>query len=445
MLAAASTDLFLMGLVGRVADVLLSNFELEEEFFKLLDVHCGLYSDVVHQVFEQAYMNLRIENDRTLARSDFSERLALANLAQQFIASTSETVILDLASECFGINAFSVALIDEDALELHFESEKFQIKVGNTTSLLVQAYIDQSPFSAEENALAAIVDKQLLSRMAASALWVLPLPNGVVVCGAPGPVQEADAYLLAAFTEACVWLAQANAGPQKDMIEVEKVQSRVRELTHEVNNPLAIVQNYLKTLSLRLGTDNSAQADIKTISDEMLRIGNIIQRYAEIGQETDASADPVDLNGAIEDLAGIVRGAEVAIEVTTELESTVPLMPIGLTEFKQIVLNLLKNAAEAMRDQEDGAIHVTSRAQVILNGARYVEVTVADNGPGIPEHIYENLFLANNSSKGQSHSGIGLSVANRLVIEMGGYISCRTGQEGTQFQILLPVMNQLNE
>ena len=384
-------------------------------------------------------------NDQILARSDFSERLALANLAQQFLASSDEAVTLDLASECFGIHAFCVANLCEEVLELSLNGEVFSVDIHKSSSALAQTFNDQTLFSAEENALAAIVDKQLLSRMAANALWVLPLSRGVVVCGAPGLVTEANAYLLAAFTQACERLAVAVAPVQKSMIEVDEVQARVRELTHEVNNPLAIAQNYLKTLSLRLGTDNSAQGDIKTISDEMLRIGKIIQRYAEIGIESEAVDEPIDLNAAIKDLAGVVSGAEDRVEITTDLDPNLPSLTIGLVEFKQILLNLMKNAAEVLRDSEGGKIHIETRGQINLNGAHFVEVTIADNGPGIPDHIYQNLFSANNSSKGEGHPGIGLSVANRLVMEMGGYISCRSDNDRTQFQILLPILKQLDE
>ena len=107
------------------------------------------------------------------------------------------------------------------------------------------------------------------------------------------------------------------------------------------------------------------------------------------------------------------------------------------------LLNLLKNAAEALEagdGSQSNAEVLLGSGQVNVNGAHFIEVVVEDNGPGIAAEIYQNLFSPNNSSKGEGHSGIGLSVVHRLISEMGGSISCRNSTAGCQFQILLPTI-----
>lgn len=451
-LQESPAQLVLPVIASRIAEAMLNGFELSEEHYELLVEQFEFSEQDVHQIFEQAYIELRVENDRLLGRDDFDQRLALANLAQQFLASRTEQSILDLANECFGVSAFAVAIVHEDKLRLQYQGELFEVSHASSSSNLARAFQIQSEFSAEGNALAAIVDKQIYSRMAANVLWYLPFERGVAVCALDQKMdqnmeqslEQVDGYLLAAFVSACESVAGESNFDQKAMIGLDEVQARVRELTHEVNNPLAIVQNYLKTLSLRLGSDSSAQTDIKTISDEMLRIGGIIQKYAEIGQEQETEVLPVDLNNTIEEMAAVVGGANQSIDVITDLDQNLPELLIPLSEFKQVLLNLMKNGVEALEGVKAPELCVSSRGQVNLNGTHYIEIAVTDNGPGIPREVYQNLFQANNSSKGGDHSGIGLSVANRLVMEMGGHIGCRSDYHGTQFQILLPIQNKLN-
>jgi len=85
-----------------------------------------------------------------------------------------------------------------------------------------------------------------------------------------------------------------------------------------------------------------------------------------------------------------------------------------------------------------------------MNGNRYIQISVKDNGPGIPADILDNLYSPGNSSKGGEHTGSGLAIVSGLVDELGGQISCQTynssssannsqQQTGTEFSVLIPV------
>ena len=67
-----------------------------------------------------------------------------------------------------------------------------------------------------------------------------------------------------------------------------------------------------------------------------------------------------------------------------------------------------------------------------------MELEITDTGGGIPDSVRETLFAPVNSTKGDGHSGLGLSIVKQLVDDMEGIIACRTAQEGTTFRILLP-------
>jgi len=83
---------------------------------------------------------------------------------------------------------------------------------------------------------------------------------------------------------------------------------------------------------------------------------------------------------------------------------------------------------------------IQKEAPVWQNRRPWVELTIGDDGPGLPPNVQQQLFQPVASSKGSGHSGPGLSIVKQLIDDMEGIISCRTGTTGTRFQILLPAI-----
>jgi nitrogen-specific signal transduction histidine kinase len=446
VLTEASLDLLLVALAGRLADAMLTDFELAEHYFELIEVRLGIDSIRLRGSLEQAFDDFRLTNEALLGLDDFEASLARANLVAQIRQCQEQDSLVRIAHQLFDFNSVLFATAVGDELCVDVAGEQFSVPVNEraSSSQISKAFQSTEPFSAEENALVAIVDKQIASRLATSALWLLPLgTSGVAIC-VPGPSDaEKDPFLLKVFMQSARAFLATSTVSTEAMIEVDQVQRRVRELTHEVNNPLAIVQNYLKTLSLKLGPESAVQPDIETISREMLRIGGIIQKYAEIGSETSETMHKVNLNELLQSFLGVFKGSHPDIVFQCDVDPNMPQVVSFADHLKQVVVNLVKNATEALEHTEDPHIWLATNARVNLGGLHYVEVIVQDNGPGIPTDIYQHLFSTNNSSKGGDHSGLGLSVANRLITDLGGMISCKTSATtGTQFQILLPIEQQ---
>ena len=130
--------------------------------------------------------------------------------------------------------------------------------------------------------------------------------------------------------------------------------------------------------------------------------------------------------------------AQNQIAVQTQLDPAIPIIVTDRDKLKQVLINLLKNAAEAM--QEGGSLLISSRGKILRDGNEYIEISLIDNGPGIPEHVMANLFKPVSSTKGKGHAGLGLSIVKNLVDELKGRIFCQSNEiSGTTFQILLPV------
>jgi signal transduction histidine kinase len=119
------------------------------------------------------------------------------------------------------------------------------------------------------------------------------------------------------------------------------------------------------------------------------------------------------------------------------MDEELPPIVTRANALKQVIINLIKNAVEAMG--EAGTLTVKTEDYVYLSDKEYIEISIADSGPGIPPHILVHLFEPVTSTKGKGHSGLGLSIVNNLIKEMEGLISCRSNHKsGTSFHIYLP-------
>ena len=297
----------------------------------------------------------------------------------------------------------------------------------------------------------SVIDRQIAQFTQHEQILCIPLlaankAVGVLVLGV-GELQRQrfsrQRALLASFGAEIARALETNRlreRERRDSAEECRAQfeARARALVHEANNPLAVMQNYLHLLSDKLEQDHPAQADLGVIREEIERVGTMLRRISEPGSESQ-DAGEFDLNRVIEDLVRVFQRSllePAGIQTSLNLDRRIPVLKLSRSAFKQVVVNLLKNAVEAL--QSGGTIAIATRDHVNFNGAEYVEIEIADNGPGIPGAVLEKLFQPVQSTKGGEHSGLGLTIVNSLVKELGGMISCRSDDTGTRFAILLP-------
>ena len=161
----------------------------------------------------------------------------------------------------------------------------------------------------------------------------------------------------------------------------------------------------------------------------------------------------MDINGLLSDLVKITRESlmrDAKVNVHLKLEPSLPTVSSGKNSLKQVFINLIKNAVEAM--PQGGNLYIHTRrlgnklqAQVKqdMEGAGAwdsVEISIRDEGPGIPDAIKSRLFEPFVTSKTGEHAGLGLSVAYNIINELKGAITCESGEKtGTTFKIVLPV------
>ena len=129
------------------------------------------------------------------------------------------------------------------------------------------------------------------------------------------------------------------------------------------------------------------------------------------------------------------------------LQTGLPVVVADENSLKQVFLNLIKNAAEAMPDGGNLHIatqHVRETVQRLGDSGEIppgeIEITVQDDGPGIPDDIKYHLFEPFISSKAGDHRGLGLSIVHNIIKELNGSIACQSDKKtGTCFRISLPL------
>jgi len=223
-----------------------------------------------------------------------------------------------------------------------------------------------------------------------------------------------------------------------------------RKVAHEVSNPLGIIKNYLKILGLKLAKDSPAQEEIKIINEEIDRVSAIVRELYSFSKPRVQQKELVDINALISDLIKITHESfllQSGIRAHLNLEPSLPSIMTDKNGLKQVVINLVKNAVEAM--PEGGNLHINTRGVSNSQGnnhkkdtkgdQRYVEITIRDEGSGVPDSVKPRLFEPFVSSKGEGHAGLGLSIAYNIIRELNGTMSCESDETtGTTFKIVLP-------
>lgn len=210
------------------------------------------------------------------------------------------------------------------------------------------------------------------------------------------------------------------------------------KIVHEVKNPLTIINNYLYILGKKLEVDHPAKEEIDFIKEEIERVGTIFTK-ARNREQYVSGAKNTDINKLLDELDNFFKNSlylEKSISTKRDLDTNIPLLQCPENKLKQVFINIIKNAVEALPNT--GSIEIASRDNCFQNGNQFVEISIKDNGPGIPVEVLKKLFRPVESTK-KGHSGLGLFIVSDLIKEMSGSISCYSSQEnGTEFKILLP-------
>jgi PAS domain S-box-containing protein len=211
-------------------------------------------------------------------------------------------------------------------------------------------------------------------------------------------------------------------------------------IAHEIRNPLSGINIYLSTLDRMHeqseGLEKTSEI-LKKIQSASEKIESVIKRVMDFSKPSEPEFAMTNINKPIEEAIELASVAlrKSGVAITKALAADLPLCNADPHMIEQVILNLITNAAEAMKNFEaEKKIRISSSAE---NGL--IRVTVADSGPGVPEKergkIFDPFFTTKNGSP-----GIGLSISHRIIADHGGTMRVFTSKwGGAEFMIEIPM------
>ncbi len=212
-------------------------------------------------------------------------------------------------------------------------------------------------------------------------------------------------------------------------------------IAHELNQPLTAVLLYLQTVSRKAKVDGSIDVNILNVIDKAVReaerAGDIIQRMRQLVEKKAPARETI----VVADLVrNCLEMAELGISegpsfLRGDIADELPLLEADPVQIRQVLINLLRNAREAVADLNDRQVTLSVR-----QNSHLLEFRVTDNGPGVPPELVDSLFKAF-SGKKQKGVGLGLAISRSIAQNHGGDLKHEPNPngQGASFLLTLPV------
>ncbi|MDX9991673.1 MAG: ATP-binding protein [Anaerolineales bacterium] len=238
----------------------------------------------------------------------------------------------------------------------------------------------------------------------------------------------------------------------RDMSESEQIRVRTQQLeqrallgeitaifAHEVRNPVNNISTGLQLMEMNLPENDSNRDLVGRLQADCNRLTNLMESVLAFAKPMEYKMIPTNLGRILALLLERWRPrmARLNIELIFKMDENTP---DGLADGRaldQVFTNLISNAVNAMKDQQDGILAVRVEAADEMADRPWVSVSISDNGPGIPPEVRDKVFEPFYTTSPQG-TGLGLSISKRIVLAHKGKIKVESFPGGTIFKVLIP-------
>ncbi|MBN2039583.1 MAG: PAS domain-containing protein [Spirochaetes bacterium] len=228
---------------------------------------------------------------------------------------------------------------------------------------------------------------------------------------------------------------------QEAMIESEKLAALGRissHIAHEIRNPLVTMGGYARRINQMAEGNEKIQHAAEVILKESIRLENTLSNVMDLTKPQALMKNLNNINDIITDTLGLLKNVflDKRIFIETKLSNKIPLIHLDSNQIKQVVLNLIQNAVDAI--PENGKIEVISGVNSQNNG---IFITIKDTGTGVERDNLENIFEPFFTTK-VTGVGLGLPIVQRIIKDHNGDITVKNNDTGgAEFTITLPYVS----
>ena len=237
-----------------------------------------------------------------------------------------------------------------------------------------------------------------------------------------------------------------SANYQEMILKLDRIASRgkmARDIAHEINNYLAILQGNLELVPMFMAKNDNEKVEKKlgVMRDTVGKISTFTDGLTRFSDENSEFAKE-DLNQLVENLIAFLKPQNKFdnIFICTNLSENLPLVQIDASQIQHLLVNLIRNAAEAVADLEDNCWIVLSTT--IEEESKTAVIKVADSGEGVPPEHIGSLFVKRFSTKREG-TGLGLMTCKNIVDNHNGELSYHSGEDSKSiFEVKIPISRE---
>ena len=251
------------------------------------------------------------------------------------------------------------------------------------------------------------------------------------------PIETADARLLLEFRPIDHQLRAARE--EREAVQQQANRELIRNLAHEIKNPLGGIRGSAQLLERELSVP-ALREYTQVIIGEADRLQDLMQRLLSSHRTMQPAL--VNIHEILERVLRLIHAEFSGVRVRRDYDTSLPDLTGDREQLIQAILNIARNAAQAMEGQGEIVFKTRSVRKVTLAKKRYalaLELQVIDNGPGIPDIIRDRIFYPLVSGR-DGGSGLGLTLTQSFIHQHHGTIEVDSRPGRTAFRIMLPLM-----